>query len=202
MLLNGWYSNSSFVSIYSGVSQGSVLELLLFTIYINNLPSNVTSPMLMFVDDPKIFRSIQNDTDCIQLQSDINKLLPWSSIWQLNFNVSKCYLLHFGKSHCYSQYNIPGNIISSTGVIKDLGIYINKNLEFHYHSTSIAIQANYVLAHIYKSFECMDAGMLVQLYKSIVRPILEYGNVWGPHYVSDKSTIEKIQIRRATKINM
>ena len=45
----------------------------------------------------------------------------------------------------------------------------------------------------------MDAGMLIQLYKSTVLPILEYGNVWGPRYVSDKPTMQKIQIRRATK---
>ena len=47
-----------------GVPKGSVLGLLLFTINDNDLPSNVTNPML-FADDIKIFRLIQNDTDCI-----------------------------------------------------------------------------------------------------------------------------------------
>ena len=69
---------------------------------------------------------IQNDTDCIQLQSDIDKLLEWSRIWQINFNVSKCYLMHLKNSHCYSQDNIAGNIISSTDVVIDLGIYMDK----------------------------------------------------------------------------
>jgi len=45
----------------------------------------------------------------------------------------------------------------------------------------------------------MDAQMSVTLYKSFVRPILEYGNIiWGPHFVLDQLVIEKIQ-RRATK---
>ena len=54
----------------------------LLLVYVNYLPSNVTSPMLMFADDTKIIRSILNDTsiDCIQLQSDINNLLEWSRI--------------------------------------------------------------------------------------------------------------------------
>jgi len=39
--------------------------------------------------------------------------------------------------------------------------------------------------------------MLPQLYKSFVRPILEYGNiVWGPQFILDQ---QKIQ-RRATKV--
>ena len=38
------------------------------------------------------------------------------------------------------------------------------------------------------------------LYKSLIRPIIEYGNViWGPHYVIDQQAIEKIQ-HRATKL--
>ena len=35
---------------------------------------------------------------------------------------------------------------------------------------------------------------------SLVRPVIEYGNViWGPHYVMDKQAVERVQ-RRATKI--
>ena len=42
--------------------------------------------------------------------------------------------------------------------------------------------------------------MLLCLYKSLIRPIIEYGNViWGPHYVIDQQSIEKIQ-HRATKL--
>ena len=42
--------------------------------------------------------------------------------------------------------------------------------------------------------------MLLSLYKTIVRPIVEYGNViWGPHFTLDQQSLEKIQ-RRATKL--
>ena len=41
--------------------------------------------------------------------------------------------------------------------------------------------------------------MLLQLYKSLVRPILEYGNiVWGPQFILDQQSVERIQ--RATKL--
>ena len=41
--------------------------------------------------------------------------------------------------------------------------------------------------------------MFVTLYKSLVRPVIEYGNIiWGPHYSLDQQNIKNIQ-RRATR---
>ena len=45
------------------------------SIYVNDPPLNVTSPTLMFAGDTKIFRSIQNDTDYIQLHFDIIRVV-------------------------------------------------------------------------------------------------------------------------------
>ena len=42
--------------------------------------------------------------------------------------------------------------------------------------------------------------MILTLYKSLLRPILEYGNIiWGPHFTLDQRAIEHTQ-RRATKL--
>ena len=41
---------------------------------------------------------------------------------------------------------------------------------------------------------------MVPLFKSLVRPILEYGNaVWAPYKVKDKNQIESVQ-RHFTKV--
>lgn len=41
-----------------------------------------------------------------------------------------------------------------------------------------------------------DKGIMVALYKSLVRPIMEYCSpAWSPHYVKDKQLIERIQHR-------
>ena len=51
-----------------------------------------------------------------------------------------------------------------------------------------------------RGFINLNKSVLLQLYKSMVRPILEYGNViWGPHYISDQHKLEGVQ-RRATKL--
>ena len=53
---------------------------------------------------------------------------------------------------------------------------------------------------IRRSFEYTNKDMMLHLYKSLVRPVVEYGNIiWGPYYITDQRAIKKIQ-RRATKL--
>ena len=77
-------------SVLSGVPQGSVLGPILFLIYINDLDDDITSKVLKFADDTKMFRKIKNDADRQHLQDDLNKLIEWSEKWQMVFNVGKC----------------------------------------------------------------------------------------------------------------
>ena len=52
---------SNWKSVLNGVPQGSVLGPLLFLIYINDLDDNITSNVLKFADDTKVFRRVNND---------------------------------------------------------------------------------------------------------------------------------------------
>ena len=176
-MLNGDHSSWSTVS--GGVPQGSVLGPLLFLLYVNDIPLSVDSPILLFADDAKIFRSINRcEADYLQLQRDIDILFEWSRTWLLNFNISKCYVLYLGLTHSYGNYCIDGNVITSTESVKDLGIVVDSSLKFHNHTAIIVTaRANRILAVINKSFEYLNTNVLLQLYKSFVRPILEYGNI-------------------------
>ena len=192
--------SSSWTSVTSGVPQGSVLGPLLFSIFINDLPSVVQSELVLFADDAKIYRTIQSDDDYLQLQQDLDNLFLWSCEWQLCFNVDKCKVLHIGSNQHYRQYRLGGDFITVSDAEKDLGILIDNKLAFHKQCSTAVNKANKLLGIIRRSFEYINADTMLCLYKSLIRPIIEYGNViWGPHYVIDQQAIEKIQ-HRATKL--
>ena len=68
------------------------------------------------------------------------------------------------------------------------------------HINNAISKANRMLGLIKRSFCYMDMDMFVHLYKTLVRPHLEYGNViWHPHYKRQSCAVEKVQ-RRATKL--
>ena len=62
----------------SGVPQGSVLGPILVLIYINDLEDDISSKVLNFADDTKVFRKVTIDTDKQSLQDDLDKLVKWS----------------------------------------------------------------------------------------------------------------------------
>ena len=196
--INGHFSELSDVT--SGVPQGSVLGPLLFTIYVNDIPSCVDSSLLLFADDTKLFRCIKSEDDITQLQQDIDALLMWSKTWLLTFNIAKCKHLRIGPQSHPAAYTLDGIGIDSVEHIRDLGVIIDSDLKFHYHVNSAVSKANRILSLISKSFVNLSVDMLPVLYKSLVRSLLEYGNlIWGPFYIHDKRLIESIQ-RRATRL--
>ena len=88
----------------------------------------------------------------------------------------------------------------STSSEKDLGIIIDNRLNFQEHIYTQISKANKILGLIRRTFQYLDKEMLVNLYKSLIRPHLEYGsNVWSVIWKKEAIAIENVQ-RRATKL--
>ncbi len=197
-------STSAKVPVTSGVPQGSVLGPVMFLIYINDLPECVESAVRIFADDTKIFRKVDSVTDCRALQHDINKLEQWASTWKMQFHPDKCEVLRVGKSHppFHYQMGTANNtcILQQVDSVKDLGVTVDDQLSFEQHCNIMISKASRILAIIRRSFSHIDEEMMVQLYKSLVRPYLEYANdVWSPRLMRNIHALEAVQ-RRATKL--
>ena len=83
---------------------------------------------------------------------------------------------------------------------KDLGVTFDSELSFRTHIKNIVAKANSRVGLIKRTFTKMNITNFKLLYKSLVRPILEYcSSIWSPHYQQDIDEVEKVQ-RRATKI--
>ena len=134
------------------------------------------------------------------MQVDLTNLENWSLKWQLPFNSSKCKVMYIGKKNPMTPYKLYNKVLDSTESEKDLGVMMDNSMKFHTHTSFAVKKANQILGLIKKSFKTRDASTMTSLYKSFVRPYLEYGSViWGPHFKEDQKKIEGVQ-RRATKI--
>ena len=187
---------SSWKSVRSGMPQWSVLGPTLFVIFINDMPDVVSSMCQLFADDAKIFRSIKSLDDNKALQDDINNLTEWSARWQLPFNVTKCKSLHIGKRNNKYVYEINGQQPEQVNEEKDLGVLIDDELKFHKHTAAAIKKANGILGIIRRSFALLNSVTLPLLYKSLVRPHLEYGNVvWEPYFKEDIKAVKEYRGR-------
>ena len=73
----------------------------LFTIFINDIPNDITSNVKNFADDTKLYNSAHLNH---LIQEDLNHLLQWSNKWLLPFNIEKCKVLHYGKVNPKNDY--------------------------------------------------------------------------------------------------
>ena len=106
--------------VLSGVPQGTVLAPLLFSCYINDLPSSTLSNMRLYADDALVYRSINSPEDSIILQQDLISLSNWSRKWLMPFNPSKCEYLNITNkvNPIRSQYYLDEIPIKETDHIK------------------------------------------------------------------------------------
>ena len=89
--------------------------------------------------------------------------------------------MHVGKNDANDYFMTVkdnNNIkITKTDLERDLGVLIDKNLNFSQHIISKVNIANRNLGMISRTFTYMNKNMFLTLYKSLVRPHLEYASV-------------------------
>ena len=69
------------------VGQGSVLDPILFLIYINDLPYGIKLICKIFADDTSLFSKVKdNNYSTVELNNDIKIIINWAFKWKMLFN--------------------------------------------------------------------------------------------------------------------
>ena len=114
----------------------------------------------------------------------------------MQFNVDKCKMMHFGFNNTRHTYTMNNKELQTVSEEKDLGVIIQDNLKVDKQVAASVAKANKMLGMIRRSFKSRDEKMMLQLYKSVVRPHVEFAiSSWSPHFKKDIEAIEKIQHR-------
>ena len=198
VVLNGEISDE--IPVSSGVPQGSVLGPILFLAYTNDLPDNLKSKVRLFADDTGIYFVISKPSDFQTLQNDLALLEQWEKKWDMEFNPSKCQVIHITKSKTpiKNNYFLHGIQLESVPSAKYLGIDVSEDLSWSPHINRICKKANQTLGFLRRNLKIKNESVKAMAFKTLVRPQLEYASVvWSPHSAKLIHQLESVQRRAA-----
>ena len=135
VLFNG--EVSAWISVNAGVSQGSILEPLLFLIYINDLSNNLLSNVKLFADNTSLF-SVTHDVNlpAKKLNDDLRQISNLAFQWKMSFNpdlnkqTQEVTFIRKIKINIHPLLVFNNNVVSQVNSHKHLGIIIDFKLTF------------------------------------------------------------------------
>ena len=118
----------------------------------------------------------------------------------MDFNTSKCSVLHIDKHNTESRYTLNGAVLRKLYSERDLGVLVSQDLRPREQCISASNKANRILGFIKRTVTNRTPEVILKLYLALVRPHLDYAvQFWSPYYRMDINRLEAIQ-RRMTKM--
>jgi len=96
-------------------------------------------------------------------------------------------VIHFGRANLNVDYRVNGRVLRNVEEQRDLGVHVQRSLKVASQVDRPVKKAYRVLAFINMGIEFKSREVMLQLYKLLVRPHLEYcvhsghltiGSVW------------------------
>ncbi len=183
------------VAVPSGVPQGSVLGPFCFLVVMNRLPNVIrNSTIKLFADDCKLYFRINTEIDKNLFLEDLFSLFEWAQSNGLTLALDKTVVMHLGYSNPRFNYSVQQANLAITESARDLGVLFSSNLKFSEHIAGICKRAFCRTNLIFLAFYSRKPSFLVQMFKTFVRPILEYASpVWSPYLKKDIDFLERVQ---------
>ena len=189
--------------VLSGVPQGSILGPILFVLFINDLPNGLSpgTNLALYADDTKIWRIINSESDHDTLQRDITYLNDWARQNMMNFHPQKCKVVSVAHReppllgilpNIQYYYSLGECLLDYVDSEKDLGVDINKKLNFGDQCTRLLSKANQQFGLTRRTcYFVNDVKRRRVLFLSLIRSQFEHCSpIWRP---TGKSMLDKFE---------
>ena len=182
---------------------------MLFLIYINDLPENLISESKLFADDTSIFSTV---FDIKKSSEDLNRDLltinNWAFQWKMSFNpdpnkqATEVIFSRKRKLINHPTLYFNGASVASAPFQKHLGLFLDEKLTFGHHLNDKISKANKGVGLIKRLYFYLPRKSLLNIYKSFIRPHLDYGDVIYDQPSNDSfcKIIESVQYKAALAI--
>jgi hypothetical protein len=168
-------------------------------LYINDLLDSIPTSTISkcFADDIKIYTQIESIEDVDRIQCSVDLISIWAHDWQMPLSVGKCNQINICQDEKYDEfYNniIEGIELSNESVVKDLGINVDKHLNFDRHRAIMIGNAKQKIHLLLRVFIIKEANWLVKGFITYILPVVSYCSVlWSPYLCGDIDAIESVQ---------
>ncbi|KAK4810809.1 hypothetical protein QYF61_008781 [Mycteria americana] len=162
---------SKWKPVMSGVPQESILEPVLFNIFITDIDSGIECTLSKFADNTKLSGAVDMPEGQNAVQRDLDK--KWAYVKLVKCNKTKCKVLHLHRGNPQYQYRLGDEWIESSPEEKDLGILVDEKSD--------------------TSWQCVLCSSESQLYPGL------HTKKHGQQHKKDMDLLERVQ-RRATKM--
>ena len=152
-----------------------VLGPLFFLIYVNDLPQGLRSDVKLSADDTSLFSVIHDvDASPATLNNDLVKIQEWAYNWKMSFNAT---LNNDLRKVFHPNLSFNDQPIERSVAHKHLGLTLDEKLSF---TNCINDKTNKTLKGVgllRKLSTLLPRQSLLTIYKSFIRPYLDYGDV-------------------------
>lgn len=173
-------------NIAAGVPQGSCLSPLLFTLYINDMPSNPLTKTNLFADDTMFFHtSMSKHHAARKLQEHVNRASDWLTEWKITINPKKSVAVLFGdkKPTDVLPIHLNGHSIPWQTSVRYLGVSLDSRLTLAKHAKLTYNKARGIRAALYPMLgksSPIPIRVKLNIVKMYINTILTYaGPAWG-----------------------
>ena len=186
MVLDG--KSSQVYPVNVGVPQGSILGPTLFLLYVNDLPDDVICDIAIYADDTTLYSKCDWASDLWQqlelaseLESDLRDTVDWGKKWLVDFNAGKFQLVSFDQPNNGSiDVKMGGSILEEKSSFKMLGLTFSSKLDWGSYIISITKTASKKIGALIRSMKFLSPEVALYLYKSTMRPCMEYCcHIWA-----------------------
>ena len=191
-------------NISAGVRQGDPLSPTLFSIYVNDLITelnrtgrgvrcgNMNISALFYADDIVVMSETSQG-----LQAQLDTVHSWFYKWRMQLNQDKTQIIHFRKksnniSNC--QFKCGNVNIKITSKYKYLGLVFNEFMDTDQMVDDVIKSSTRALGHVISKYK--NCGGLIYetfnaLYQSCVQPVMMYGAaLWGSKEFQKLNTVQ------------
>lgn len=171
--VNGILSTPQLVRF--GVPQGSILGVLLFLLYINDMGKHIKyCKITLFADDTLIYICGSNITEMTsKLNYDLENMSIWLKMNKLKLNLSKTKCMVFN-----TRMSIPviidGAQIEMVSNIKYLGVIIDSKLKFEEHADYICRKVAMKIGFLRRIRKKLSLKNAIMIYNTLILPHFNY----------------------------